>query len=506
MRMLLKHLLTTLFVGLSLAVSAQKEVEQEIGLESATIINFLPPYREMSIYFEEQDGNRYGTITILDTTLFVRKSAFDKKRKAIKTGELMKPSDFVAGMKINLQVGYFQISDSTVARRICLDDKYYGQTTVTGIYERLDGDIAMIDGHPIMLEKGRSIEGREEWKNKRFSSFNDMQLGSEVQVSGERKPDGIVYATRGTMRPSILGKDDYLLRKAIDQELRVTKDLLTIANSWKFRFINNNRVQDYVNSVGRRMIPEYLRKLPVEHPDFIAFKFYLVDDASFNASSYPNGTIVIHKGLLTRLENEAQLAAILGHEIAHVTLKHHAQQFRSESHWDAVKAFGEVVAQGTGSEAPAVVTEITAKLSISNFSQKQETQADRTGLHYMVSAGYDPREAAAIWKRLAEQDKDKRQKAQQQSALNWVQKSFMSEEGTQKNTEKKTASLPKKQEALTAKRMPQPAFPMHPNADSRYKYVNFLISTAYARTDLNQVKTNADKYRAMAALVNVKPR
>lgn len=475
------------------------EVPQHKKLESATILEFREPYKDMVVYMEKEEDNRHSRITILDTTLFVRKSAFSKRVKSIKPNELMQASEFRPGMKINLWVNYLQFSQINNAERITLDETYYGSTSLVGIYEKLDGDRAIIDGQAVVLrlDKGKTIDGLDEWKGKKFTSFDQMQLGSEVKVYGERKPDGIVYATRGTMRPTEMSKEDYILRKATDKELRVTRGRLDIADTWKFELIANNQLEAYISTVGRRLVPDYLKTLPVDHPDYIAFKFYVVDEGSFNASSYPNGAVVVHSGLLKKIDNEAQLAAILGHEIAHITQKHHARQFRNHQNWEAVQAFGLLVAAGTGDATPLLVTTAAAEMSVSGFSQKQETQADRIGMHYMVSAGYDPREAVAIWKKLAEEDRDERQKGQQTAALSWIQKSY---KGTPAGT---TAVQPAvgQQSITPAINDQQPLFPAHPRPRDRYTHVNFLLSTTYGALNMSQTRTEESKFQSMMALL-----
>ncbi|RYC69190.1 hypothetical protein EQG79_17490 [Spirosoma sordidisoli] len=497
---MLKLVLVILLGLLPWLSPAQTEVAQYKKLESATILEFPEPYRQMIIYLEDDEDNRHTTITIVDTTLFVKKAAFGKRKKNIKPADLMQASDFRPGMKINLWVNYYQISQRNEAERISLDESYYGPTSLVGIYEKLDGNRASIDGQAVILQldKGKHIDGLDEWKGKKFTSFADMQLGAEVKVYGERKPDGVIYASRGTMRPVEMSKEDYLLRRATDNELRVTRGFLSIADAWQFRLIANNQLEAYISTVGRRLIPDYLKALPVDHPDHVAFKFFLVNEGSFNASSYPNGAVVVHTGLLTKIENEAQLAAILGHEIAHVTQKHHAQQFRNHQNWEAVKAFGAAVAAGTDDKTPLEVTRVAAEMSVSTFSQKQETQADRIGLHYMINAGYDPRQAVAIWRKLAEEAKEEQQKGQQKNALNWIQKSY---KGTASGTVE-TRKLSAHKTAPAPAPAPQPLFPSHPRPRDRYTHVNFLISTTYVQLNMTQMNTGDSKFRSMIAMLS----
>lgn len=448
----------------------------------------------MVIYLEKEEQQRHSYVELYDSTAYVQGSAFRKQKKNIRPDELMQASDFRAGMKVSLFISYYQRSNRTVVERMALEEAYYGRTHLKGIFERLDGDRATIDGQSVVLQldKGKAIDGLEGWRGKKFTSFDDMQLGAQVEIYGERRPDGIVYASRGTMRPIEMGKEDFLLRRATDNELRVTQNVLNIANAWKFRLVANTQAEAYVSSVGWKLVPPYLKELPPDHPDYVAFKFYLANDASFNASSFPNGAVVLHSGLLRQLDNEAQLAAILGHEIAHITQKHHARRYRSNQNWEAVQTFGALVAAGTGDATPLAVIQMARDISLTTFSQAQEMQADRIGMHYMTQAGYDPREVVAVWKKLAEADREETHKAQEQQALQWIRKSYQQ---TDETAEKRVAAKP-----LPGPRE-QPLLPSHPSPKDRFTHVNFLVSTAYYNTDFNALNRDGAKFQQVRRLV-----
>src|SRR4029078_1823632 len=88
-------------------------------------------------------------------------------------------------------------------------------------------------------------------------------------------------------------------------------------------------VQEYVAGIGRKLIPSYQAELKEDDPRKIPFQFHVFLDDNANAFATPNGIVVVNSGLLELLENEAQLAAVLGHEIAHATHEHtwRSQQF-----------------------------------------------------------------------------------------------------------------------------------------------------------------------------------
>lgn len=127
-------------------------------------------------------------------------------------------------------------------------------------------------------------------------------------------------------------------------------------------------------------------------------RLYLVRTPYFNANMAPNGAMQIWSGMLLRVENEAQLAAVLGHEYTHYKDRHSIELFRETR----AKSGAATWLSFTGIGLIASVGLIG---SLSNFSREMETEADLGGLELMAKAGYDTREAAAIWERLrAEMD------------------------------------------------------------------------------------------------------
>jgi predicted Zn-dependent protease len=129
----------------------------------------------------------------------------------------------------------------------------------------------------------------------------------------------------------------------------------------------------------------------------------VVLDNQANASATPNGIVVINSGLIELLENEAQLAAVLGHEIAHSTHEHtwRRQEFHKGKRLAIGLAGAVASAYGLGSLAD-VATLVNAAI-VNGHSRSLENQSDRVGLQYLVNAGYDPRQAPAVWKLMAKQ-------------------------------------------------------------------------------------------------------
>ena len=139
-----------------------------------------------------------------------------------------------------------------------------------------------------------------------------------------------------------------------------------------------------------------------------AWEFNLVQDQQVNAWCMPGGKIVVYEGLLPVTQDEASLAIVLGHEIAHAVAKHSAERISKEykNQYGAailgtvVQAAG--VSQGT-QQLIDLVQQVGGSLLTSGFSRKQESEADHMGLIFAAMAGYDPRVATTFWQRMAAQ-------------------------------------------------------------------------------------------------------
>jgi beta-barrel assembly-enhancing protease len=123
-------------------------------------------------------------------------------------------------------------------------------------------------------------------------------------------------------------------------------------------------------------------------------RVYALRTPFFNASMAPNGMMQVWSGLLLRVDNEAQLAAVLAHEIAHFLQRHTVERLRDAK---ARSAFGTFV--GLFGLVGALASLATLAGSF-GFSREQEREADQIGLVLMEKAGYDPREAAKVWDNL----------------------------------------------------------------------------------------------------------
>lgn len=145
-------------------------------------------------------------------------------------------------------------------------------------------------------------------------------------------------------------------------------------------------LEAYVNGVARKLQPQEVFK-------HIPFKVRVIKDPSFNAFALPHGAIYIHTGMLAKMENEAQLATLLAHEMTHSTHRHQIKEFRDLKNKAAFLASINVTLGGLASVFGALGT----LASVTGYSRELETEADVVGLKLMVKAGYDPEESPKLF-------------------------------------------------------------------------------------------------------------
>lgn len=161
------------------------------------------------------------------------------------------------------------------------------------------------------------------------------------------------------------------------------------------RIVTDPALNNYVRKVTCRLNAEYCRDL----------RLYIVQTPHFNASMAPNGTMQVWTGTLLRVQNEAQLAYVLGHEMGHYIRRHSVQQWRSIRRKTDGMAFFTVTTRMAGLGFMGDLADLAAMASVMAFSRDHERESDEIGFDLLVRAGYAPSEAPKTWKALlAERD------------------------------------------------------------------------------------------------------
>ena len=172
---------------------------------------------------------------------------------------------------------------------------------------------------------------------------------------------------------------------------------------------DNPEVQRYVEAVGRRVLESSDLRSP-DTPELYQgteFTFRVLDSPVVNAFALPGGYVYVTRGLLTHLQNEAQLAVVLGHEIAHVVARHASQQARraqlSQLGLFAGAILGQQVLGEGGGDIASQILNVggqALQLLMFRYSREAERESDELGVRYGSQAGYQTAEGAEFFRTL----------------------------------------------------------------------------------------------------------
>ncbi|MBT9612932.1 MAG: M48 family metalloprotease [Burkholderiales bacterium] len=146
---------------------------------------------------------------------------------------------------------------------------------------------------------------------------------------------------------------------------------------------------NYVRSIGQPLVPP-------EAAGIVDFKFKILRSPVVNAFALPNGSIYLSVGLLARLHSEAELAQVMGHEIAHVVLRHALKVYETNRSNIVAAHIADLFLFGTS------IAYLPYLASVASYSREQEEEADQSGLRAIAAGGYSPNEAIQVFDRMQE--------------------------------------------------------------------------------------------------------
>lgn len=167
---------------------------------------------------------------------------------------------------------------------------------------------------------------------------------------------------------------------------------------------DNAQLNAYVQRVGEKLAANSHR------PDLI-YRFTVLDSQDVNAFALPGGYIYITRGLLAYLNSEAELAAVLGHEIGHVTARHTVRQ---QSTATATGLLGAILAGASGVQGAGDLTNIAGTAIVRGYGREHELEADRLGAEYLARSGYDPQAMLQVIHVLKNQENFEIQRAKEE--------------------------------------------------------------------------------------------
>lgn len=173
--------------------------------------------------------------------------------------------------------------------------------------------------------------------------------------------------------------DNWLLLGSVESEKETGRQIYDQLKE-KDAIYKSDTFTRYMNNIGRRL---------AIYSDWnqIGYRFTILRTFQVNAFALPGGYVFVTRGLLNNVEDEAELAGILAHEIAHVAARHHAKQKQLQ----LASLFATVAMAGAGGAGAAQGGLMAGQMTQLGYSRAHERQADRLGLEYTTRAGYDPR-------------------------------------------------------------------------------------------------------------------
>ena len=194
------------------------------------------------------------------------------------------------------------------------------------------------------------------------------------------------------------------------------QQVLSLSNQEYQKFMQSAKVSTdatntaMVKRVGQRLataVESYLTSHgAADEVKNFSWSFNLVQSKEANAFCMPGGKIVVYEGLLPYTQNEASLAIVLGHEIAHAVAKHSAEQMskqiRQQYATQGVNILGSVLGAGDLTNVATGIMQQGFSFANLKYSRDDESEADHMGLVFAAMAGYNPQEAIPFWKRMSQ--------------------------------------------------------------------------------------------------------
>lgn len=204
--------------------------------------------------------------------------------------------------------------------------------------------------------------------------------------------------------PSMIGKrkiNSGLIAKmsgSLEKEVALGRALAAEIDK-EAKFIDDPIITEYVNRVGQNIVLHSDARIP--------FTIKVIDSDEVNAFALPGGFFYVNKGLLLAADNEAELAGVMAHEIAHVAARHAMENQAKATLAEYGLLAGSIFLGGIAGALINNAAQFGALLGFMKFSRSAEEEADRLGIQYMYAAGYDPNAMATMFEKLMAKNQKK---------------------------------------------------------------------------------------------------
>lgn len=215
----------------------------------------------------------------------------------------------------------------------------------------------------------------------------------------------ILVLLSGCAQNPVSGEADFVLMSEQEEIAMGKKEHPKILK--QYGRYDNKALQAYVNKVGQRVAAR-------SHRSNLKYHFTLLDSSDVNAFALPGGYIYITRGLLAYLNSEAELAAVLGHEIGHVTARHSVRRISAATASQLGIAIGSIFIPEAGRAAAQDILNTLNTALIQGYGREHELEADRLGAEYLARTGYDAQAMIGVIRVLKNQELFEQQLAKEE--------------------------------------------------------------------------------------------
>jgi len=224
-------------------------------------------------------------------------------------------------------------------------------------------------------------------KSTKDSEQNQINRREFLWLMGCAGTAAMVTPLTGCMSTDpVTGERGFVLMSE-QQEIAIDKQQSPHQFSSDYGISQDKALNQYLNSVGQRIAK-------ISHRPHMPYNFQVVNATYVNAYAFPGGSIAATRGILVEMDNEAELAALIGHEVAHVNARHTAERAtRSQVAGILASAATVITAQSEYNKYTDIVNTLGgmgAGALLSRYSRDNEREADQLGVEYMVEAGQNP--------------------------------------------------------------------------------------------------------------------
>jgi beta-barrel assembly-enhancing protease len=230
---------------------------------------------------------------------------------------------------------------------------------------------------------------------------NDYRYGLSRRKFLQLTTMSAVAVAAGCATNPVTGQSQLMLLSEQD-EIQIDRQYSPLQFSTDYGPTQGNALNAYVNSIGRNLASR-------SHRPHMPYSFRVVNANYVNAYAFPGGSIACTRGILLTLENEAELAALLGHEIGHVNARHTAEQMsKSQLSSFIVSGLSIIADRAAGmGQVASTLGSLSAGAFLARYSRDNERQADALGMEYMVKSGYSPEGMVGLMDMLNEKNKSR---------------------------------------------------------------------------------------------------